>query len=654
MEKVFDYSAAENQPIQPQASEPTEPELKVVKNIGKRYDNLLAERQKLLKELSRYDIRDYNIFHNRPKFDELETKYGLTEKWLAKVRQETDFLDMTDSLGIEIFKDNLKVQPKFPGFDIIFDSRDVHARNIKEDLRAGGWAGRLDRPVKIGMKSSSLNDQLGYLLNYGGLTPSVEILVHELIHKYHTMHQSQLNKYLSEAQAYFSGILSHKVGTVDIVKALIQPEKEAGLYRFEPDPAIEAMTTVSGLYALGLSGDKIGDLIKKSEETSVTEVKDKTEQKKRVNYFGLTDYFNKIKRKHRITDIQSQALADIYRLHAGNERMKAKLILYQLIEQNVKPEERMVDFEYIRTSINIPDYKINGKRFPAFNYAQQVYYPANEEYPYDSHTVRHGIVFGFFPDKDKQGVDFRLAKLEAGKNDSKLEFCDTPEKQEKLLAVLRKAAPSITFESKENALHHFRNFIHLLDAGEQKKICFEIIKSLVTSEEYDKYLERNIFYDDKVRMVVKKIEDDLESLIWQSKNNPSFKFGDIEDKKLFRALGELDYFEKLIGLFGKTKKDYFEWFCRATAELEALLPPLLSSWIGENLDLLDQALENSRGSKIDDNMLKSVGKITGAFEIINDSRILVGDSGKKLSEGFAALEKRFEKLKQEIGELTNE
>jgi hypothetical protein len=557
-------------------SQPAEKELTgsgFEKKIGKKYDTLLAERGKLLKELSEFNIRDYYIFEEE-RFRQLEEKYKLRDKWLKSVRQETDFLDITDRLGIEIFKDDLDVQPNFPNFKIIFGSKEIHEENIKEDKNIAGWAGRGTGPVSIGHFQSGLAHQMGNFLKEGRLLENVNTLVHELVHKYHTMHQYEINSYLTEAQAYFSGILSSTIGSVDVIGQLIQPIEEKGSYGFEKDPAIEAALTVSGLYALGVPANEIGDMIKKSEETDREEIKRLTKEKKHGNFFAITDYFNKLKKKYKINDIEQQALVDIYRLHASNQRLKAQLLLFQTIEKNVPLSERVPTQEMVSSTIATPDYKIKGKKINAFGLKQFVYYPNNKEFPYNSKGERHGIIFGFFP-VDNKGWNYKIGRMEAGMDEATIKFADDQKEQDEYIEILKKNAKNISFESKEAFLGSLYDYNDPFPRKAGYDLRVRIIKTLFSQEDFDNYFNKNIFNNEISPIVADRIQINIMMSNRRLNVDKTFTFDDKQINEILKDFNTVAYLENSLGLADKDCRDYNNEFYSRISESEVDLMPLL-------------------------------------------------------------------------------
>lgn len=109
-----------------------ESERGIVKGIGKRYDVLLAERERLREELKRYNCPGYARVLS-PDFLSDSELQEILSSWKEKARKETDFFAPLDSLGIEIFAEDLDQQSNFHEEDIVFGSTEIRRDNLLND-----------------------------------------------------------------------------------------------------------------------------------------------------------------------------------------------------------------------------------------------------------------------------------------------------------------------------------------------------------------------------------------------------------------------------------------------------------------------------------------------------------------------------------------
>ncbi|MFZ5365272.1 MAG: hypothetical protein ACOZBH_03735 [Patescibacteria group bacterium] len=443
--------------------------------LDRRYDHLLAERDGLYKELEKYSVRDYQIIFNPGIISEKEFR-ELTDDWIKKTREQTEFFSILDRLGIEIFTDDLDKQPGFKDVNIVFDSKEIEEKMIVDLQEYGGYTRRDVPRIDIALPKPNLLEQMHRFYSEGTLPDAVLILIHELIHRYHFRENMNTEVILTEAQAYASGLLDSgtQFSLISIASALALPEKEKGLYQFDVDKIIEALRTIIGLSSLGKKQDEIAELVATS----------RFDYKKKM-FIPLTEEYLKLKEKYKLDENDLQALDDIYRLHVNNQRLKARLALFQTLSEKYSKEELVeVKKTIIKKIIARPDYYVAGKKVPALDMMQRWVCPLTSDFPYEPDGKRTGIIFGLFGDISKS-PHFEIGRLEAEGRDSKLELAQTDEEVNKYLDLLSKYFKNISFEQKDLL---FREYVANGIYYEPKGIASQIIKILFNQEEKKSFI----------------------------------------------------------------------------------------------------------------------------------------------------------------------
>ncbi|MEK7508663.1 MAG: hypothetical protein AAB568_02290 [Patescibacteria group bacterium] len=447
---------------------PNEKELKdgsYGEKIGKRYDALLAERETLSQELEKFEYRDYGIIFNSEVADDKKIN-EVVEEWLKKVRSETRFLEPIDNLGIKVFTDELEKQPNFPKEKITFGSKEVAKLNIASLTRGDGFAYTVKPEIEIGNQKLTKRDQMAGFLSKGLIHPAVSTLIHELIHRYHLNRTGgQANLVLSEAQAYFSGIFEEGAhfSSTRVINELSNPDA----YGYDSAQVIEAIKTVAGLYSLGKSEDEVADLIVKSGYD--------TEKNK---FTPITEVVENLKKEYRLNEIDMQALDDIYRLHANNQRMKAQLLLYKTLKERF-PQESLKESkkEALKRAIAIPRYWQEGKPVESEKLLQRCVCPMDKDFPYDPDGKRTGVIFGFFPDKG--AIVYNIGRYEAEGKESKLELAQSEVEIKKYLDILAKQAEILDFDDKAKFLSDFFTEGVAFDQA----LFIKVLKTLINKDE---------------------------------------------------------------------------------------------------------------------------------------------------------------------------
>jgi hypothetical protein len=496
-------------PIPEERSE--ENETKLERELGERYDTLLAERRELAQELGKYDIREFDVIFAEGAV-ERETLDRATAECVDRIRKRTSFLRSVDKVGIDIFASDLKRQAGFPDHEIIFKSGEILRKRVTTGRHVGGQAHAIFPKIEIAGPEPSVASRMGCLLLKGGLPQEVETLVHELIHRYHDLrNEGRTNEVLTEAQAYFSGPLSSGTdfGIKQTAEKLTMPESEGGLYEYDPDQTVNALSMMAELYGLGLDDGEIGDLVAQSKYVRAT-----------GSFEPMASELRRLKEERGVEDdADVMALYDLFRLHSANERMKVRLTLFRTYAEFFPREQRLeTKRRRLQKVIGYPKYEIDGIPVPSHEMRQGVVLPMNDEYPYEMDGLRTGITFGLFPTDGRTyqveggNYGYRIGRWEAEGQEGHVELAVGEDEEREYLASLGEAMAAIGLEHKlsfftdmfslqlvpDGGLADRVAKVMLQNSDERKEITKKILEEIepeldLMIEQLDQYLRRKIW-----------------------------------------------------------------------------------------------------------------------------------------------------------------
>lgn len=413
----------------------TEPEWTPENNIGQRYNKLLSERKKLEAKIAEHDYLVYNrIIFTLP----LKRVEEITEAWKAKVRAQTSFLDPIDQLGIEIFKEDLTDQPNYPNAEIVFEDRDIKKHNVVYDRQVTGKSHVTKERVDILHPNQDLRQQLLGFIENNRISLAMETLIHELVHQYHThnLHskKGEEERLLTEAQAWITG--SIRSGTRFSMSRVINTFLELDAYQFDfdKDKAIDGVSSMVRLQALGVPQDKIAEVLRPSEKSSFDKMHDLLQEK--VDNSGLEE-----------GDLQ--ALDDIYRLQHENDMRKAQVLLCETLDEMVDREKLSNDISTVtQQGINMPPTYVDHQDMrDKLMTKRHVINPATDRFPYNPFGDRTGIAFGPYPDEKGENV-FQFGKWSVIDGSSKFEAVKTQSDEMEYLDALREHSKNLSFDVK--------------------------------------------------------------------------------------------------------------------------------------------------------------------------------------------------------------
>ncbi len=479
-----DFSRIER--VEGTSQEMREKQWKKEDEIGRHYDHLMEERKELTEKAEKLPLRDLSTVFDYEVANDEQIR-TIRDEWVEKLRSETTFLKPLDKIGIELFKDDLTDQPAFEGERITFKSKDIIRRRVAEGRSVDGISSNFSQDTDIGFMQPDLRIQMWHFLKNGDIDPSSNILVHELLHRYHNKSGKRANRILTEAGAYYNGIFTDGSGhsMTRIADVLSKPREEEG-YGMNKDKVIKALEVVSGMHGLGFPEDQINNLIATSHFDP-----------KRQQFYPIFGLMKERMKKHGIDHLDQQALYDLLRINNGNQRMKARLAMAEVIESHFPLEELQEKKKAtIDKRVSIPDYFVDGKKADAKKLHQLIVIPNNETYPYDPKGKRTGIIFGFFPTgekyKGKETLMYQIGRFEADGKNSKLDFAKSAGEMKPFLDQLKQQGPKIDIMSKKlTALDSFYG-----DTFKDSALNREILRALISKEEAGEVLKELIEYFD--------------------------------------------------------------------------------------------------------------------------------------------------------------
>lgn len=407
--------------------------------IGQRINELLDERESLFRALEGHNYRQVSaLFASEDLYKSPELRNAI-EEGLERIRNETEFLRPLDSLGIRVFVDDLENQPSDEELKIEFNSESVQRENMVDMRNIAGRASRFRGRIEVAGYKPPLQHQIAVFLDKGELHPSIQTLIHEMIHWIHYMRntRNQINGVLTESHAYLAEVIGSRSrrGISDLHKTLTDPK---GLYEFDETRTMKGLVNVVGLLAQGLSQEEIARLVANS-----------CYDEKRHDFFPLKEKLN----PGHFSSLELQALEDIYKLNLTNQRLKAQFLMYETLKSHF-PMEKLKEFQMkdLRRRIAKPIYYKKGALVPSEELCQSIICPANAEWPYNSDGLRTGILFGYVENDDRQ-FEFALGKLSSTPKDSTFVPAKTSEEQERLLSLIREQAAEITKPDKSHLVN---------------------------------------------------------------------------------------------------------------------------------------------------------------------------------------------------------
>lgn len=468
-------------------SEKRESKTEMCKVIDDRIDELLSERKKLYEKLNSINFTHCfsALLDNEIISDDIINE--ITEEWLNVVKSETCFLDSLDSLGIEIFKDDLTDQPNFDETILWGSDLNFEVRRPGSNLSLGGFARRGDMDdevptIEIATEKPDLRSQLLYLAQEGALHPTVKTYIHELIHRVHTRENSSVSSELTEAHAWFSGIIDQGV-KFSLLEKVNHLASDDG-YGFDREKANRALKAVSSLSAMGVSEKKIAELVIGSKY-------DKEEEK----YLPLEAEVDSMADELGVDELDIQALEDIYKINASNQLLKARISLIEGLTKKLT-REGIIESKKVHSKKNLttlPYYEIGGSKLPGNMFSQNVIVLDNEEFPYDPIGERHGVVFGRFLNEKESKLEYNIGRtLIDSEGVVSLDMSSNSEDVEYYMNIVRENSSNINKESKAVFLNNCINiFPELGRLGEEtlsNVITKKDIEEIVTFDFIEKKL----------------------------------------------------------------------------------------------------------------------------------------------------------------------
>lgn len=349
--------------------------------LGVDTDELFAEKETLETRVSFYQEIVKNILYKgddnalSPK----EVKRAF-DRVLYRLYTETDIMRPFEEEGVELFTEDLRVQPDFPGLEAIKftshpyklspeDKALIGSASKPEDIKNLAEKGivcddeidlaYLQHAVKVnfggvfqgqpGHKRIYINEQQPDLetrirdfLKNGGISGASAALVHEIRHYQQDVsrgsetppHDGELA--LMEAQSYIQHSLSYfQEQMFGIVYHLCDPD---GGYRLDPDMVIQALEAIERLNAMGLSQAEIAEFISKvqcDDDSTMVRI-----GPPRPQYENLDVLMKEEMNKREIGENDADALRDVFRVQRRVRHLKILDIARQELFK-IAGEERL-------------------------------------------------------------------------------------------------------------------------------------------------------------------------------------------------------------------------------------------------------------------------------------------------------------------------
>ncbi|MBI3632529.1 MAG: hypothetical protein HY225_03710 [Candidatus Vogelbacteria bacterium] len=501
--------------------------LSAKKIIDRQTEALIEEMESLEVKLDKFDRnhRLYDIF-SFPGFMSDEDFKIFVEKWKDQVRKKTNLLTPLDELGIRVFCDDLENQPAFPGIKIEFESEEILERNVRNLESIVGLAYG-SKEVKINGQKMPVRIQMHYFLRTGEIDPLSSTVIHELVHQKHFFMNKGVSPMLTEVQAHYSSILeSGDLFAPSQIMEILTDKK--GSYKFKKKSVRGAVDAVTVLLGLGFDYHHVAQIISKSDYDY-----------KARKYLPLESEAEKILESNKLDSLDEFALDLLYRMYVTNQRLKARILLYESIEEEFSLEKlRTAKMASLRGKIvaSTFQYDYNGKpKDKNFELGQRGLCPMNKEFPYDITGLRTSIQFGMV--MRGKSLAFRIGRFEIKDKEETLVWADKPEDISHLLGIVKDLAGEVDFQEKSLL------FLFYLSNGLLQSDSMEFFQFLCTEEEREKIIGGTI---DHTSRVLKLALSELTSI---SKYTNWYQLPDNRDKiKAYAAWA--DYYLDLIAQLG--------------------------------------------------------------------------------------------------------
>ena len=532
-------------------------------------ENLKTEQARLDAEISKYDYRDFQVILN-PEDVSDPVFERITTRWLEHVRATTDYLKPLDSLGIEVFKDQLECQSAFPEHSITFSSKIVEEKSLIDASHVAGLATRLAPIIEIRSPKPRLREQIFYMISQGHVGESVDTMIHELVHRHHFQSNQYVDGILTEAQAYFSGIYGNPknfdVKKIADVLTRKSDEKQAALYEFDPKKTELVLEQVAALYGAGYSYAEVSDILMASSYDHATGC-----------FQPLTTEVERFKSVQNFDETDTEKLHEIYQIHAYNENARARLGLFQTIEKIIPLEKlRELRLEKLRGKLLRPSFFKEGKLF-LYNqqFRQRVVCPIDLKYPYDPDGTRTGIAFGFFEVEGQQQPVFRIGTWEATKTEAVMKYPEDDSlepdyEREQLIDDLRQQVSKISLDNKKDLVLEYaaKTFY-------DNPLIRTIVRTVITPGEWREVIQGILpKFKEKVVLLTEVLGEDKHGILEKAERTGK-KMHSEDIRKLQSYRHVVDSLQTIFDYAGGKPEDYDQEFAQKFRRLEFKLATLL-------------------------------------------------------------------------------
>lgn len=428
--------------------------------LGERYNELLLRREKLLAEIK--ELNKTSFFGCLDEYTVGKAKINtVAEEWKSRSRSESKYFETVDQLGIRVFVDDLENQPIMEGGSVHFGSKILRRKNVLSLAKTGlhdrdAEAQYQNKIIRIAAPKPTLAEQVSFFLVKGTSPTEIDDLIHELVHQYHSNKRPNFDALVSEGQAYWNGLLqggdSSELSLHDLANHISGVEDYGNL---KANQVMDLLRSVYILYALGLSFKEVARIVTASRYDEAVGA-----------FLPLEDRVTAEEKKHGLGHLDTQALRDIWRLNATNERLEARKQLLVTMHNQFPESAREQNKKHYLES-HILGVRVFTKNGPIDAREGNVVYPEGGEFIVSPEEKR-GIFFGVVPEELKQsgarGFVLGIYHELTFEKVSEVQRLEDSDLSDQVLTSLSEHARTLSVEAKElvltNAVEHWPLFAY--------------------------------------------------------------------------------------------------------------------------------------------------------------------------------------------------
>jgi hypothetical protein len=245
--------------------------------------------------------------------------------WTERMRAETDLLKSADSLGLDMFVDDVTAQPRFAvPVDIAYE--EGGGRQAGHSQNVVGYAEVVGTRLRLAGAAPTRYQQVADFVATGQLNYQVAKLHHELIHKYHfaiAADPTQVETLVTESHAYSNGIVEPmSLGTVDETVAHIHKA-----YGLNPDRIRSVTEDILFLQGVGMDPAEIGRII--------AGINPAIESSWWMREKVVQPYME----QQGISEAEKKQMIELYLLKVEKDMLRARTMFFDVAVEQLSPEE---------------------------------------------------------------------------------------------------------------------------------------------------------------------------------------------------------------------------------------------------------------------------------------------------------------------------